>query len=73
MLAFAPMFFMTGTLGAFVYVIPLVVMLGLTISFAEVMLAKGGDDETEFVERFDRHERLRRAVIELAARTPDDD
>jgi multidrug efflux pump subunit AcrB len=39
MLAFAPMFFMTGTLGAFVYVIPLVVVLALTISFAEVMLA----------------------------------
>ncbi|MCP4410547.1 MAG: efflux RND transporter permease subunit [Gammaproteobacteria bacterium] len=35
-LAFAPMFFMTGTLGSFVYVIPLVVLLALIISLAEI-------------------------------------
>jgi len=38
-LAFAPMFFMTGTLGDFVYVIPLVVCLALGISLAEVTIA----------------------------------
>jgi multidrug efflux pump subunit AcrB len=35
-LAFIPMFFMTGMLGDFVFVIPLVVVLALTISFIEV-------------------------------------
>ena len=38
-LAFAPMFFMTGTLGDFVYVIPLVVVLALLVSFGELVLA----------------------------------
>jgi multidrug efflux pump subunit AcrB len=38
-LAFAPMFFMTGTLGDFVYVIPLVVTLALLVSAAELMIA----------------------------------
>jgi len=38
-LAFAPMFFMTGTLGDFIYVIPLVVVLALIVSFAELTVA----------------------------------
>ncbi len=38
-LAFAPMFFMTGTLGDFIYVIPLVVILALVVSFAELSIA----------------------------------
>ena len=38
-LAFAPMFFMTGTLGDFIYVIPLVVILALLVSFAELSIA----------------------------------
>jgi multidrug efflux pump subunit AcrB len=38
-LAFAPMFFMTGTMGDFVFVIPLVVCLALLISLAEVTIA----------------------------------
>jgi len=38
-LAFAPMFFMTGTLGDFIYVIPLVVLLALLISFVEMSIA----------------------------------
>lgn len=38
-LAFMPMFFMSGTLGSFIYVIPLVVVLALSISFAEVLIA----------------------------------
>jgi len=38
-LAFAPMFFMTGTLGDFIYVIPLVVILALVVSFAELTVA----------------------------------
>ena len=38
-LAFAPIFFMTGILGSFVYVIPLVVVLALTISLAEITFA----------------------------------
>lgn len=38
-LAFAPMFFMSGTMGSFVFVIPLVVVLALVISFSEIMLA----------------------------------
>jgi multidrug efflux pump subunit AcrB len=38
-LAFAPMFFMSGTMGSFIYVIPLVVMLALVISFIEISLA----------------------------------
>ncbi|MDJ0831911.1 MAG: efflux RND transporter permease subunit [Gammaproteobacteria bacterium] len=35
-LAFAPMFFMTGTLGDFIFVIPLVVTLALLVSLAEL-------------------------------------
>ncbi len=35
-LAFAPMFFMTGTLGDFIFVIPLVVTLALLVSMAEL-------------------------------------
>ncbi len=38
-LAFAPMFFMSGTLGDFVFVIPLVVVLALLVSFAEITIA----------------------------------
>jgi multidrug efflux pump subunit AcrB len=38
-LAFAPMFFMSGTLGDFVYVIPLVVVLALLVSFGELIVA----------------------------------
>ena len=38
-LAFAPMFFMSGTLGDFVYVIPLVVVLALLVSFGELVVA----------------------------------
>lgn len=38
-LAFAPMFFMTGTLGDFIYVIPLVVLLTLLVSFFELIIA----------------------------------
>ena len=38
-LAFAPMFFMTGTLGDFIYVIPLVVVLALLVSFTELVVA----------------------------------
>ncbi len=38
-LAFAPMFFMTGTLGDFIFVIPLVVVLALLISFGELSIA----------------------------------
>ncbi|MCP4982430.1 MAG: efflux RND transporter permease subunit [Gammaproteobacteria bacterium] len=38
-LAFAPMFFMTGTLGDFIYVIPLVVILALVVSFGELTVA----------------------------------
>ncbi len=38
-LAFAPMFFMTGTLGDFIYVIPLVVLLALLVSFFELIIA----------------------------------
>jgi len=38
-LAFAPMFFMTGTLGDFIYVIPLVVLLALLVSFSEMSIA----------------------------------
>ena len=37
--AFAPMFFMSGDMGSFVYVIPLVVILALAISLIEVTLA----------------------------------
>lgn len=38
-LAFAPMFFMSGTLGDFVFVIPLVVLLALLVSFSEMTIA----------------------------------
>ena len=38
-LAFSPMFFMEGSLGRFIYVIPLVVCLALVISFFESTLA----------------------------------
>ena len=38
-LAFAPMFFMTGTLGDFIFVIPLVVVLALLVSFSELFIA----------------------------------
>ena len=38
-LAFAPMFFMSGTLGDFIYVIPLVVVLALIVSFGELTVA----------------------------------
>ncbi len=38
-LAFAPMFFMTGTLGDFIYVIPLVVILALVVSLGELTIA----------------------------------
>ncbi len=38
-LAFAPMFFMTGMLGDFVFVIPLVVCLALAIALAETTIA----------------------------------
>ncbi|MDH3449959.1 MAG: efflux RND transporter permease subunit [Gammaproteobacteria bacterium] len=38
-LAFAPMFFMTGTLGDFIFVIPLVVLLALLVSFTELTVA----------------------------------
>jgi hypothetical protein len=34
-------------------------------AFVEVVRAKGGRRETEFVSRFDRHSRLRRAVLRL--------
>ncbi|MEJ2405471.1 MAG: efflux RND transporter permease subunit [Candidatus Thiodiazotropha sp.] len=37
--AFAPIFFMSGTMGDFVYVIPLVVVLALFISFTELTVA----------------------------------
>lgn len=36
-LAFTPMFFMTGMLGDFIYVIPLVVVLALTISLLDTL------------------------------------
>jgi multidrug efflux pump subunit AcrB len=38
-LAFAPMFFMPGMLGDFVFVIPLVVTLALVISFLDITIA----------------------------------
>ncbi|BAF61459.1 efflux RND transporter permease subunit [Candidatus Vesicomyidisocius calyptogenae] len=38
-LAFSSMFFMSGTMGKFIYVIPLVVIFSLTLSFLEVSLA----------------------------------
>jgi multidrug efflux pump subunit AcrB len=38
-LAFAPMFFMTGMLGKFVFVIPLVITLALAVSLIEAALA----------------------------------
>ena len=38
-LAFAPMFFMTGTLGDFIFVIPLVVTLALLVSMAELTIS----------------------------------
>ncbi len=38
-LAFAPMFFMTGVFGDFVFVIPLVVCLALVISLLEITIA----------------------------------
>lgn len=36
-LAFVPMFFMTGTLGDFIFVIPLVVVIALTLSLADTL------------------------------------
>ncbi len=36
-LAFAPMFFMTGTLGDFIFVIPLVVVIALTLSLMDTL------------------------------------
>lgn len=38
-LAFMPMLFMSGTLGDFIYVIPLVMVLALAVSFAEITVA----------------------------------
>lgn len=38
-LAFAPMFVMTGVMGKFIYVIPLVVVIALSISFLESIFA----------------------------------
>lgn len=38
-LAFAPMFFMSGMMGDFVYVIPLVVVLALAVSLVEITVA----------------------------------
>ncbi len=38
-LAFSPMFFMTGMLGDFIFVIPLVVVLALMVSFGELVIA----------------------------------
>jgi hypothetical protein len=35
-----------------------------------VIRAKGGRRESDFVRRFDRHRRLRRAVLQLAASAP---
>ncbi len=40
-------------------------------ALARVVRAKGGRRETEFVKRFDRHRRLRQAVLELASRPPE--
>ena len=37
MLAFVPMFFMTGSLGDFIFVIPLVVVIALTLSLVDVL------------------------------------
>ena len=37
--AFAPMFFMTGTFGKFIFVIPLVISLALFVSLIEVVVA----------------------------------
>ncbi|MCB0326518.1 MAG: efflux RND transporter permease subunit [Bdellovibrionales bacterium] len=37
-IAFAPMFFMTGTMGNFIYVIPLTICLALTVSMFEAYL-----------------------------------
>ncbi len=39
LIAFSPMFVMTGVMGSFIYVIPLVVTLALIISFFEIILA----------------------------------
>ncbi len=38
-LAFSSMFLMTGTMGKFIYIIPLVVIFALTLSFLEVSIA----------------------------------
>lgn len=40
-------------------------------ALARVVRAKGGRRESEFVHLFDRHRRLRRAILELANRPPD--
>ena len=37
-------------------------------ALVDVIRAKGGRRESDFVRRFDRHRRLRRAVLGLAAR-----
>jgi multidrug efflux pump subunit AcrB len=37
--AFSSMFLMDGTMGKFIYVIPLVVIFALTLSFIEVTIA----------------------------------
>jgi len=37
-LAFSPMFFMSGMMGKFIYSIPLIIILSLLISFAEVII-----------------------------------
>ena len=39
-------------------------------ALAEVVRAKGGRRETEFVRRFDAHPKLRRAIVRLAEREP---
>ena len=39
------------------------------VGLARVVRAKGGRRESDFVRRFDRHRRLRQAVLELSRRS----
>ena len=66
-LAFVPMFFMTGTLGDFIFVIPLVVVIALAVSLldtlfimpAHLISRARGDDKPEAMKKSQWFERFR--------------
>ncbi len=75
-LAFAPMFFMTGMLGDFIFVIPLVVVLSLTVSLMDTLfimpahlISRGKvGGKSESMKKTERFERFREYFGEVLHR-----